>query len=87
MKKIFLLLFVLASSLCMNAQNIKYVELTQDGVFTPSPVSDEWRDVDSIVVTGTLGNKNYFNIFFPLTTYIPFASALMSVPTYLPSRV
>ncbi len=35
MKKIFLLLSVLASSLCMNAQNIKYVELTQDGVFTP----------------------------------------------------
>ena len=26
MKKIFLLLSVLASSLCMNAQNIKYVE-------------------------------------------------------------
>ena len=72
MKKIFLLLFVLASSLCMNAQNIKYVELTQDGVFTPSPVSDEWRDVDSIVVTGTLGNKNYYQLrdlaeYFDLT--------------------
>ena len=72
MKKIFLLLSVLASSLCMNAQNIKYVELTQDGVFTPSPVSDEWRDVDSIVVTGTLGNKNYYQLrdlaeYFDLT--------------------
>ena len=32
MKKIFLLLSVLASSLCMNAQNIKYVELTSQSI-------------------------------------------------------
>lgn len=60
MKRLFLvLLCTIICSVCVNAQNIKYLELSQESMFTPSPVGEEWRDVDSIVVTGVLGSKNY----------------------------
>ena len=72
MKKIFLLLTVLASSLCMNAQNIKYVEAVGEEYIFKEPMSDEWRNVDSLVVTGTLSVTNFRKIlnmaeFFNLT--------------------
>ena len=72
MKKIFLLLSVLASSLCMNAQNIKYVEAVGEEYIFEEPMSDEWRNVDSLVVTGTLSVTNFRKIlnmaeFFNLT--------------------
>ena len=72
MKKIFLLLSVLASSLCMNAQNIKYVEAVGEEYIFEEPMSDEWRKVDSLVVTGTLSVTNFRKIlrmaeFFNLT--------------------
>lgn len=60
MKRLFLILLCsIMSYVCLNAQNIKYLELSQESMFTPSPVDEEWRDVDSIVVTGVLGSKNY----------------------------
>lgn len=62
MKKIIMTLMLLIGVLCTKAQNIKFLELTQDSIFTPSPVGDEWRDVDSIVATGTLGSKNYYQL-------------------------
>lgn len=60
MKRLFLsVICSIVSFICISAQNIKYLELSQNELFTPSPVSDEWRQVDSIVVSGILGNKNY----------------------------
>ena len=62
MKKIFLLLSVLASSLCMNAQNIKYVEAVDNGQLYRGIVNDEWSKVDSIVITGEISGDN--NAYF-----------------------
>ena len=62
MKKIFLLLSVLASSLCMNAQNIKYVEAVDNGRLYRGIVNDEWSKVDSIVITGEISGDN--NAYF-----------------------
>ena len=60
MKRLLLILLcTIQCTVCLNAQNVKYLELSQESMFTPSPVGEEWRDVDSIVVTGVLGSKNY----------------------------
>lgn len=46
----------------MNAQNIKYVEAVEEEYIFEEPMSDEWRNVDSLVVTGTLSVTNFRKI-------------------------
>lgn len=68
-------LAVLAASFfccCMTAQNIKSVEAVPGEYLYDGVMDDEWRNVDSLIVTGTLDEANFRKIldmaeFFNLT--------------------